>query len=488
MNRRTPPPAPALADLPSRREPAATTEICAALQTVTPIFGGGYRTRELDDIDGIRVPTVRGHLRFWWRALFAHTCKDAAELYKREAALWGGAGSGGAKKVAATRSQVEVWIEVTAPGELDIDDIDPQKTPGAYVLFPARSEKVRGQETRPSAPRRNTVCFQLTVRAPTAHAAEVRDAVQAWILFGGYGGRTRRGLGSLTVTGRDAVHWLPQAGKPLARELRRLFGRDVFAPESPARQTPMLAGAALYQLGGDLNRGIDAWRRAVDALRDFRQGTTPDRNAPAVEPSPFARQVGSDPEPSRPSLSNWPEPDKVRHLARRELSAPPYSHLPRHNDTPAWPRAGFGLPIVGRFQTKRRGGGTYREPPGFTITWCEASELEPGRRREHAVKPRNRLASPLILKPLPLANGRFAAIALWLHRAWPDGKVVLMLASKVVPGSAAPFDVLVAPEDTPRFAALQDMPTLRAAFFRWLGKHAQATTVVAHRDGHGGAR
>jgi hypothetical protein len=48
-----------------------TTTIVVQLKTVTPILGGGYRTRKLDDMDVIRVPTIRGHLRFWWRALYA---------------------------------------------------------------------------------------------------------------------------------------------------------------------------------------------------------------------------------------------------------------------------------------------------------------------------------------------------------------------------------------------------------------------------------
>jgi len=484
MNRTPPPAAPAFEDLPPRRVASteARSEFAVSLAIVTPILGGGYRARELDDIDIIRVPTVRGHLRFWWRALCAGEFKNSTALYEREAQLWGGPG-GGIEKAPALRSPVEVRIEVTGDGTRETSDIDPQNTLGAYALFPARSE--RRQASAEPRPRRTGVAFRLTVSAPTASIVAVRDAVRAWILFGGYGGRTRRGLGGLTVTGPDAATWLPRAGRPLAEELRRLFDRNVFAGGGTARQTPTLAGAALSTIGAIESTGVAAWHTAVEALRLFRQGTSPDR-APA-SPGDWARQPGVDRDskrpstgPSkRPSISNWPEPDKIRRLADRAFRTGPYVHEPRHNETPVWPRAGFGLPIVGRFQTQGRNGDRYHEPPAFTLKWRESTR---------AGKIRERLASPLIVKALPLGDGRFVAIALWLHRAWPAGEIVLEIENKVVPGSAAPFDALVAPGDTPCFTALDGKPTLQSAFFAWLARRPGVVTVVPPGDVAGGAR
>lgn len=483
MNRTTPPAAPAFEDLPPRRSSStgARSGLAVSLRIVTPVLGGGYRTREPDDVDLIRVPTVRGHLRFWWRALFAGRFERSTSLYEAETKLWGGPG-GGPDKVPAVRSPVEVRIEVTDRGSEEKGDIDPSWTDGAYVLFPARSEGPRGQVTRDPIPRRTGVAFTLTVTAPAEDIAAVRDAVRAWILFGGYGGRTRRGLGGLTVTGADAATWLPRPGSPLAAELRRLFGRDVFAVGGPARQTPMLAGAALCTVGRVEDRGVTAWLTAADALRLFRQGTPPDgervTDAAAALPSAWARQPSSD--PRRPSISNWPEADKIRHLADRELGTGPYAHKPRHNDTPVWPRAGFGLPIVGRFQTRDRKGGRYNEPPPFTLKWGEPIGHDEYRVRE-------RLTSPLIIKPLPLVGGRFVAIALWLHRDWPTGKIVLEIGRTVVPGSATPFDALAAPGEAPLFTALADKSTLRSAFLDWLALRPNVTTVFPHRDVAGGA-
>jgi len=87
MNRTTPPAAPAFEDLPPRRSPAAgvRNDLAVSLEIVTPILGGGYRARTPDDVDHIRVPTVRGQLRFWWRALSAGRFEKSTSLHVGEA-------------------------------------------------------------------------------------------------------------------------------------------------------------------------------------------------------------------------------------------------------------------------------------------------------------------------------------------------------------------------------------------------------------------
>ena len=39
------------------------------IRTTTPVFGGGAVAKQLDSIDIFRVPSIRGNLRMWWRAL-----------------------------------------------------------------------------------------------------------------------------------------------------------------------------------------------------------------------------------------------------------------------------------------------------------------------------------------------------------------------------------------------------------------------------------
>lgn len=446
--------APGYDELPAAKPRAACggpelRELRVQLEVVTPILGGSYQTRAIDDVDVIRTPSVRGHLRFWWRALYASQYTNAEEMYRRESALWGRAATddGG-------RSAVEIRVNVDGNGgAIDNNDIDLQQTPGAYALWPARAEKRQGQIVKPPAPRRQPgTQFQLTLKVAgsATDEAEVRNTLRAWILFGGYGGRTRRGLGSLKVIG-DVNGWLPTAA---TREgLTSLFGVDVFAaPSRTPGDVPWLGGASIHVGSADCNAQT-AWTKALDWLKEFRQGTTDHQQLGRAREPGTGKAL-----PKRPSISNWPEADKIRHIKNKTRA-----HAPRHNSTAAWPRAGFGLPIIGRFQTKGRNNECYDEPDAFELRW-RAGQVE-----------HDRLASPLIVKALPLADGSFAPCALWLNRAHPaNGEVVLRNTNN----SQAPFDRLVANGDTPQFSALANKTGLRQAFLDWLHTKYQ-TTVVA---------
>ncbi len=464
------PKAPKYQELPTAKSRAARSgpelvELRVRLEVVTPILGGSHQTRDIDDVDVIRAPSVRGHLRFWWRALYAAQYAKPDVLYQRESALWGRAANddGG-------RSAVDIRVSVEGNGAIDNSDIDFQQTPGAYALWPARAEKRQRQVVKPPVPRRKPgTKFQLTFNVPSIYEAEVSNALRAWILFGGYGGRTRRGLGSLTVLAdtNDLKQWLPTAAARVA--FTTLFGLDLFAPAATTPgDVPWFGGAALHvgAIGRDAQR---AWTTALEWLKNFRQGTTGHQGGRAREPSS---------DPKRPSTTNWPEADKIRHL-RNKTSA----HGPRHNGTVVWPRAGFGLPINGQFQTTDRRGNrnAYNEPGRFELRWRIPKPDRPHEFDEH-----DRLASPLIVKALPLADGTFAPCALWLNRSYPSSAEVGLARPKphrpnekeVDSPTVAPFDRLVANGDTPQFSALANKPSLRQAFLDWLNINHQ-TTVVA---------
>lgn len=433
------------------------------LEVVTPILGGSHQTRAIDDVDVIRAPSVRGHLRFWWRALYAAQYADADALYQRESALWGRAATDG-----GGRSAVEIRISVERAEGTDNSEIrlypgqGQHATPGAYALWPARAET---RTNTPTAPRRQPgTQFLLTLKiaGTDKDELEVRDALRAWILFGGYGGRTRRGLGSLKVIS-DVNGWLPAAATREA--LTSLFGLDIFAaPTRTPGDVPWFGGAAIHVGRTDRNAQT-AWTTALDWLKEFRQGTTGQQGHRAREPG------AGKPQPQRPSVSNWPEADKIRRI-KNKTSA----HAPRHNATAAWPRAGFGLPIIGQFQKTDRGNNrnAYDEPGPFELRW-RVGNVE-----------YDRLASPLIVKALPLADGTFAPCALWLNRSLPKDAQVGLARPKqgrpnekeVDPATVAPFDRLVAQGDTARFSVLANKTGLRQAFFDWLHATKQ-TTVVA---------
>jgi CRISPR-associated protein Cmr1 len=477
---RLPPRAPVIHPLPIKlpRGSRASPKIVPLnipLQLVTPLFGGAAEARKIDDVDVVRVPSVRGHLRFWWRTL--HGGRLAGEeLYVRERRLWGGAGddTGG-------RSTVEIRVNVKARGLVDTSDVMPygeNETPGAYALWPARTSQ--GTRAQPAAPRREPgTRFSLHVTCHAGDETEVRAAVLAWVLFGGYGGRTRRGAGGLSIDGSadDRRSWLP--ADRTREAIRMVFQQDILSPIAarPRNDVPLLAGAAL-RLGRPTVNAIDAWTTALHWLRDFRQMQPGSGFLGSHDPS-FARDRGD----NRPGRSNWPEADKIRQL-QSSGSDTRWAHEPRHNAKPAWPRAGFGLPIVAQFQRTDRKTRTHYPPPGeprdFELRWRKPKGPD-GRQEVH-----DRLASPLIVKALALGDGQFVPCALWLYRAYPaGGEIILAPNDSRSAGSAAAFDVLVADGDTARYAPLARPPTehpgerLRNAFFDWLVAKDRSVRAVA---------
>ncbi|WP_224366151.1 hypothetical protein [Hyalangium versicolor] len=220
---------------------------------------------------------------------------------------------------------------------------------------------------------------------------------------------------------------------------------------------PLLQGARLFH-GRTRQDPREAWLEALQWLQRFRQEQPPEQYQGTARA--YARERG---DRTRPGRSNWPEPDKIRRLLDPSGNRQ-WAHLPRaeYSKTPAWPRAGFGLPIAIRFQDKdRRTKARYRnlDPAEVELRWYDGKEV------------RERLASPLIVKAMPLANGSFTPVALWLCRANPPGEVVLLLKGQRTPvsGSSARFDQLLAPHDKALYAPLQ-ASSLREAFFGWLAK------------------
>jgi CRISPR-associated protein Cmr1 len=436
------------------------------LRTLTPILGGSSAPRELDKLDPIRAPSIRGHLRFWWRALHAHAYATPAELASRERELWGGVGQS-----EGTRSLVELRVEVD-PESLSEDPSNVrQGSPGFYALWVASSQKSKGEGEIPPAPRwKPALGFWLHIRAPAELLPEVERSLRAWVLWGGYGSRTRRGLGSLTVVDERET-WLPR--QPTRAEWSRLFpGCPLFGalPPEGARQVPLLRGARLV-FGSSRPDAEGAWEIALGWLREFRQGEgrfpPGARVAPPRKPGDSISEVAREPSSGRPGRSYWPEADKVRQLFVHSKGKP-WAHVPRaqyRSPAAAWPRAGFGLPLALRFQrfarTKVKGEPAmpYDEPPDIELKWHDGQGV------------RERFASPLIVKAMPLADGSFVPIALWLRRAWPSqGRVVLVSGRhSPVPGrdASASFERLLAPGDTALYAPLLKS-NLEDAFLDWV--------------------
>lgn len=339
------------------------TPIERRVRVVTLLHGGGpvasegdhpqRPTRKPDEVTPMRGASVRGQLRFWWRATHGCTAATVAEMRAREDQLWGNASQPGL---------VELSVEGTATlSRVDAEGLGLVGQGLRYGAFATSNvTRVVGDFGLRCVVRRGGLDAETCARLAT----EVDDAVTAWLLFGGVGGRTRRGFGAVS---NDR---LPDPVRFVAR----------FTRQGTLRGVPTLHGATVKVSARAFASADEAHRMALDKLRELRQGVNVGRN-----PGQAA---------GRPGRSRWPEADTLR----RDLGTNSPGHAPAH-PVRKYPRAAFGLPIVFQFKDRTTG-----DPP--------TAQLVPGPIAGLVV--RGRMASPLILRPTPRA-AQWAPLALRLH-------------------------------------------------------------------------
>jgi CRISPR-associated protein Cmr2 len=293
---------------------------------VTPLYGGGVVAGEVDREMPIRAASLRGQMRFWWRVA-CDSFDDQQAMFKREREIWGGIGD---KKPVASRVSLRVRnvsaLEIKPAHRYPSDPENPGKLKSfplveawaeAYALFSAQGRLAKNRrdfEEKPKALAQKGMTFDLLVGMASAltdqQRGEVERSLRWWASFGGIGARTRRGLGSVQVTGLDPVS---------AAEVQERGGRLVLRP-------PV----------GDATA---AWKASVGLLKEFRQGLKVGRNSPSAgSKSPAGRSL-------------WPEADSLRELS----GAAEPRHAKRLVNVDAFPRAAFGLPIVFHFNTLKEG-------------------------------------------------------------------------------------------------------------------------------------
>lgn len=259
MPRRVPIPPPAL------KEPTLETWTLK-LRTITPMFGGSAIPREVDRVNPVRAASVRGHLRFWWRATAGAQYTSAEELFQAEEEIWGSAERYGrvALRVVEQKGEQEV-----RPSDL-VPDRGTAKTGPMerFFLHPFNENK---KENTPEAFGLQSVAFtlELTLDLSEPEKEHLRRAIRAWIAFGGIGARTRRGVGALEVT-EDLKDWLPTSPEQL---------REWFSIQPPKEVLHTTLAGAVVCLGPARRpeaknpyKGHAVWRELGRFWARFRKG------------------------------------------------------------------------------------------------------------------------------------------------------------------------------------------------------------------------
>ncbi len=397
------------------------------ISLITPLFGGGAEPSKTDEEFPIRGTSIRGQLQFWWRATRGVRFDNHSDLFARHAEIWGTTERASPVEVAVrdvttkpARSCARYeWNQKARGGKGGwrlVWEAPFASSPLPYALFSFQGKQPASRDGDPEEPPANfidTASFTLRLRYPEKLSEDVEAAVWAWVNFGGLGARTRRGCGVLLCK---------ELAPKTANDLELWFKSGAFKVDGSVRDWPTMPDVLLVR-EPEL-APIEAWKEVIGFLQKFRQGEE------------FGRNKGSGNHPGR---SRWPEPETIRRVTgRRSSQHARLAHVPDN----AFPRAEFGLPIVFHFQGQG-------EPPD-TVLYSSGAE---------------RMASPLILKPLALANGK--AVPLIVRLVAPNATGVELKPANESAASALKVDAetdlladkeLVPKLRDPALAAYRDSP------------------------------
>lgn len=268
--------------------PKTLDHFSIALKTITPMFGGSATAREVDPQFPVRAASVRGHLRFWWRATAGAQYSDPKKLHEAESAIWGRAAINTDQDKTADKQNKDcvgkVQIKVIYPHSNErpsnicpknLTDVREKfKPPNAasYFTFPF----VQGKKAYGLADIQFSLHISMQPQITAKQKGEIQCAIRAWIAFGGIGSRTRRGCGALTVT-TEQQEWL--ASTP--EQLTEWFGSGQRQPIKS--KFTLLQGAKAYFMASQESDDVtdvtqSPWHKLGDFWRNFRTGFVIKRN------------------------------------------------------------------------------------------------------------------------------------------------------------------------------------------------------------------
>jgi CRISPR-associated protein Cmr1 len=357
------------------------------LRLVTPMYGGGTRAGQTDLLLPIRPRAVRNAIKHWWWLLNRHRFNSSADLYREMSAIWGAPSdtenanpkeAQGAVRIHVDRGMVHPKDEIVyfAPYKIHKSGIGLQLDVGggsknlfSYSLFSAfgkPSKNYQGNTERPpkasefwSHPKMQqflkyfdpandgippspllkagftfNVTIQTSQRLSDVQRASVKDALNAWLHYGGLGARTNRGLGKLELLKQSADSkehalrvtetWLIDLNNANGSLKTKSFLKSIGTAQDDAGQTVLLTAWA-----------ADTAEKAIGLLlksfRDYRQA----RKAP---------KRGD----NRPHRSFWPDADSVRTLlnTHKEGHEPQHSAIDIKQGLKPFTKPYFGAPVL----------------------------------------------------------------------------------------------------------------------------------------------
>lgn len=261
-------------------------KITATFEVVTPMFLGGAENADDKKTAELRAASIKGQLRFWWRALHysravylsgGNEQKALVALREREQRLFGSSD----KKNGQSSFIIKLADSVAPLNKLMVGSILADSSGRSHRTVQRGDERVQeylypgvgylgygllkpfgknaGSLDRPCITARQffsiTLIFKPSVS--TADQGEIVDTIKLFGLIGGLGARTRRGFGSLALV--DLKKVVDDGGNEFKEIWKRPLTKDKYKEELKALIQP-----ATIQSGNNLSVTCFAVESRID--------------------------------------------------------------------------------------------------------------------------------------------------------------------------------------------------------------------------------
>ena len=436
-----------------------TRKLSVQVELLTPQFGGGAEARTPDVKQWLRPASVRGALRFWWRALFGASFPNIHALHAAESAIFGSSAGDNAN---GQPGKLSVVVKALADGRAtswaeyqrrEDERIKAEKaarrafisSAQSIAYFPANENKTErlaaAELVSPSVRAELTVCALSAVGAQPYQLTDtqwqqVLEALRAFILFGGSGSRTRRSAGAICCA---SPHDAQALGMPVTADALTAW-ISKYRQQKYEHDCFLLSRCqAVYMTAEQYDKGERAQEALLRMWREFRQ----QRKHPESWSGPHNW-----------GRTRWPEADAIRLIAGQyaswENGGHPIDHRPVQSNGGKASRAHLGLPIIvkykddatarekeTRFNEFRRGRWIDHEPQPTEIVQVKLDDTQ---------KPLllDRYASPILLAVTGVTSPRqqerfqFIGVVLITSSVLNQGSTLILKGqaeSKLSPGA-----------------------------------------------------
>ncbi len=303
--------------------------ISAQVTLITPMLGGGATAGEPDLHWPFRSSSIRGQLRWWWRAVYGPSFPSLDAMAEAEADLWGW---GGAARDEAVHGAVGVRVRVEKSPGLSVIDLGGGINPAlrnelkrleipAYAFGPMNSPKnLDGKKLLEGGAARVSLFLSNSSTLNEEQMSQVEDTFRRWVSFGALGSRSNRGFGSI-ASAQDSDR------TEIKRLLSSIPPAQEWAKGRHAGFTRLSSGRpkSAAVIGKVETAASSAWDKAIACYQRFRKGVAPD-----IEPEHRGQN----------SHNLWPEPNAFRNEQGQYQMTPPGPV-----DGMPLPRAALGLPL-----------------------------------------------------------------------------------------------------------------------------------------------